>query len=213
MRPSRNIVCLVCVGLLCGTARFTAQSAARRLDKTAPIPYYVSEGSGATGYVAGDRQLAVWALEQWQRAAGGALRFAPGGESEAMLRVYWTDARDGQYGEMRPLVVNGRPGAAVFIHPDLRALGPDIASRASGDPLWRDTIVYLTCVHELGHAVGLTHTASFRDIMYSFQFGGDIIEFFERYRRQLTSRADLAALTVPSATEITALRSFYEIGP
>ena len=45
---------------------------------------------------------------------------------------------------MRPLVVNGRPGAAVFIHPDLRALGPDIADRGAGDPLWRDTIVYLT---------------------------------------------------------------------
>ena len=126
MRLCRIIVCLVCVGL-CSTATLLAQSMARRLDSSAPISYYVSAGDTATGFVGGDRQLAAWALEQWQKASGGTLRFMPSGESDATLRVYWADARAGPYGEMRPLIVNGRPGAAVFIHPDLRALGPDIA--------------------------------------------------------------------------------------
>jgi hypothetical protein len=59
------------------------------------------------------------------------------------------------------------------------------------DPLLRDAIVYLTCVHETGHALGLEHTADFADIMYNFQFGGDIEEYFGRYRRLLGTREDI----------------------
>jgi len=39
--------------------------------------------------------------------------------------------------------------------------------------------------------LGLAHTADFADIMYSFQYGGDIREYFGRYRRQLSSRDDI----------------------
>jgi hypothetical protein len=51
--------------------------------------------------------------------------------------------------------------------------------------------VYLTCLHETGHALGLPHTAAFDDIMYSFQYGGDIAEYFGRYRRRLQARDDI----------------------
>ena len=68
---------------------------------------------------------------------------------------------------METIVVGGRLGAAVYIRPEMGSPGPDIAERASRDPLLRETIVYLTCVHELGHALGLRHTREYRDIMYS----------------------------------------------
>jgi predicted Zn-dependent protease len=81
-------------------------------------------------------------------------------------------------------MVEGVRGAEVYVLP-----APDQAGEK--DALLRDAIVYLTCLHETGHALGLPHTARFADIMYSFQYGGDISEYFGRYRRQLASRADI----------------------
>ncbi len=139
------------------------------------------------------------------------MRLEPGPESTALLRVYWVPANFGLYGEMRPLNVDGRRGAAVFIRPDTRALGEEIAQRASEDSLFRDTVVYLTCLHELGHAFGLNHTAEFADIMYYFGFGGDIPGFFGRYRDELRSRNDIADVSGLSAGDLAQLRALYEL--
>ena len=100
------------------------------------------------------------------------------------MRVYWAPAAGGQYGEMRALD-GRRPTRRGRLH----SPGHDGARRRDRrrtralDALFRDTIVYLTCLHELGHALGLVHTADFEDVMYFFGFGGDITEFFGRYRR------------------------------
>src|SRR5688572_14470887 len=147
------------------------------LDTSQPVPYYIDDGTGRTGFRPSDRELAAWAVAAWQRYAGTALELVQGHESTALVRLYWADQREGQYGEMRPLIVRGRNGAAVYIRPDMEGLGPGIARRTAEDDLLRDSIVYLTCVHELGHALGLSHTASFDDIMYYFGYGGDIVEF------------------------------------
>ena len=139
-----------------------------------------------------DPQLAEWALKAWAAAAGGSLKFERADREErAQIRIYWADGRQGLYGEARPILVDGKRGAAVFVLPDMKQLGPDISAAAAKDPLLRDAIVYLTCLHESGHALGLSHTSAFPDIMYSFQFGGDIPEYFGRYRRLLKSRADI----------------------
>src|SRR5437870_11084368 len=107
-----------------------AQSGAERLlDPSAPIPYFVADGTGRTGFRASDRELATWALDTWQRHAGGELRFVKAEEADALVRVYWAGPREGQYGEMRPLLAGGRRGAAVYIRPDVASLGPDIARR------------------------------------------------------------------------------------
>ncbi|HSP69496.1 MAG TPA: hypothetical protein VLN48_17355 [Bryobacteraceae bacterium] len=140
-----------------------------------------------------DLQLAEWSLDAWQAASGGKLKLEKTDQmSRANIRLHWADSEQGQYGETRALMIQGMRVAEVYVRPDLRAMGPDISSAGSSDPLLRDTIVYLTCLHETGHALGLAHTADFPDIMYSFQFGGDIPEYFGRYRRKLRARADIA---------------------
>ena len=132
---------------------------------------------------AGDGDLARWALEAWAKASNGQLHFVEVKDrKDALLRVLWADKDSGLYGEAVTINVNGRRGSELHIL---------IADPPGKDRLLRDTIVYLTCLHESGHALGLRHTAVFADIMYSFQFGGDIDEYFGRYRRKLSTRDDI----------------------
>lgn len=176
---------------------------------SAPVTYFISDGSGRAGYRTSDRELALWALQAWQRAIGKEFRVESAPESDALIRLYWVEPNSGTYGEMRPVIVGGRQGAAVYIQPDVQSLGPEIASRVQGDQLLRDAIVYLTCLHELGHALGLDHTHSFADIMYYFGYGGDVGEYFNRYRSQLRSRNDIAANAGLSASDISRIREIY----
>ena len=141
--------------------------------------------------VLGDPELAGWALAAWQRAAQPNLAFSTAVEDHARIRFYWASRSTRLYGEAHPIMVEGRRGAAIYVNPDVSQLGENISAAAKRDPLLRDAIVYLTCLHESGHAVGLSHTGKFEDIMYSFGYGGDILEYFERYRRQLSERRDI----------------------
>src|SRR5215467_7274171 len=150
----------------------------------ADTPFWVEPCTNPkTGCVAGDLDLARWALAAWEAASSGRLHFVETkNRGEALLRVRWVDPTGGLYGEAVPISVNGKPGSELFI---------SIMDPGGNDKLLRDTIVYLTCLHESGHALGLRHTAEFADIMYSFQFGGDIPEYFGRYRRRLATREDI----------------------
>ena len=150
----------------------------------ADTPYWIEPCTNPeTSCVAGDVQLARWALEAWQESSGGRLHFVKTDDrASAVIRVTWATPAQGLYGEAMPIEVNGRHGAQLFVR---------IAAGGTKDVLMRDTIVYLTCLHESGHALGLPHTDKFEDIMYSFQFGGDIPEYFARYRRKLAVRDDI----------------------
>jgi hypothetical protein len=198
------------IGIALATLRASAtQAPPGALDASVPITYFIAVGTEQSGYRPADRQLAVWALEEWQRNAGASIKLEAAPESLAVVRVYWADPQGSQYGEMRPLMVDGRRGAAVYIRPDVEALGEDIARRARVDALFRETIVYLTCLHELGHALGLVHTEDFADIMYFFGYGGNIVEFFDRYRRQLGARDDIPKASGLSGADVRRLRTLY----
>ena len=137
-----------------------------------------------TGCHPGDPELAQWALEAWQQASSGHLIFENTTDrKKAHIRIISAGGQQGLYGEARPILVDGVQGAEVYVLPS--------ADPSEKDAILRDAIVYLTCLHETGHALGLPHTAQFADIMYSFQYGGDIPEYFARYRRQLHSRTDI----------------------
>lgn len=179
------------------------------LESRAPIGFFVAGAADVPGFDDGDPQLAAWALRTWERAGGGRFKLAEADNEHALIQLYWVSGADGLYGEMRPFMLDGQRGAAVFVLPDSRGLGGEIHRRAQQDPLFRDTVVYLTCLHELGHAFGLSHSADFDDIMYSFRHGGDIAEYFQRFRDRINSRADIEAAGGLSSADVARLGDLY----
>src|SRR5262249_11320784 len=108
------------------------------------------------------------------------------------------------YGETRP-VFDRRTGL-------IAAADVVINADASGDVMTQQIVVYLTALHELGHALGLTHTDDFADIMYSFRRPDAGERYFGAYRRKLRAMADIGS---PSATglspaDVAALRRLYD---
>ena len=195
MRPRTSLLIALALSGLAGAVSVPEPVDAQGLQAPAPSPprprgnlaprvraytYYIDEGNSADGYHRGDRELATWALHAWERVSGGTLRFVAAPEASPRIRITWVGAREGQYGE---------------------------TVRAPGNR--RASIVYLTCLHELGHAIGLAHTSDERDIMYSFQFGGDIRNYFYRYRDQIKRREDIAAESGLSANDVERVRTMF----
>jgi hypothetical protein len=189
-----------------------AQADGQRMGRA--VTYHIAAGEPGSGYRPSDGVLAEWALEAWARQSDPPLTLeaAPADQASirvhwvASIRVHWVRADEGLYGEARVGVIDGRPVADVYIRADIMGLGPDIELEAERDPLFRDAIVYLTCVHEIGHAFGLRHTASFADIMYTFQFGGDFVEYFQRFRRQVDGWEDIRTASPFSPADTKAFR-------
>src|SRR5262249_42869024 len=82
------------------------------------LTYFIAEGDPAVGYRPSDHDLATWAFEAWARSAAGAIKLQSAAEADALVRLYWAPPQGSLYGEMRPLSVGGRRGAAVYITTD-----------------------------------------------------------------------------------------------
>jgi matrixin len=144
------------------------------------------------------------AASTWTAAAGGrfVLRKAASRDAAA-LRVRFAQA-DGVYGETAPRIdrTTGFIGSAEVL----------IAGDIAGDALQQRIVVYLTALHELGHALGLPHTDVFDDIMYSFRRPDDGARYFGAYRRRLRSSEDIGTerATGLSPADVAALRTLYD---
>jgi hypothetical protein len=181
----------------------------KRLEIDGPIPYFIAPGLPELGYRAADAELAEWALAAWTRATDGVLCFYPAKGIKALLRIYWSPVHDGLYGQMQAIPVEKRRGGEVYVRPRLDELESrfrDVAERAEADPIFRDAVVYLTLVHEIGHVLGLVHSPEPSDAMY---YGGDPLAYFQNYRSQIQKRTDIMRFPGLSATDLRRVRRMY----
>jgi len=150
-------------------------------------------------------QLVERAMQTWATASDGAFTLRRTFvERDAGIRVYFNGA-GGNYGVTRPHVNR----ATGLIDEAEVAIAADAPIQV--DPVTRDIVVYLTALHELGHALGLEHTANFDDIMYLFREPEDGPRYFGNYRRLLRTPDDIgtAIATGLSSYDIAALRGLY----
>jgi hypothetical protein len=165
----------------------------------ARVGVWIDEGRAPVGAAA----LVERAMQRWTDAAEGRLvlvRVAT--RDAAAIRVLFVQS-DTNYGEAAPRV---DPATGFLTRADvaINAAVPD-------DPSYARIVVYLTALHELGHAIGLAHSDTFTAIMYRFRRPDDGARYFGAYRRALRTIDDVGSPRAPGLDpeDVAALRSLY----
>jgi hypothetical protein len=152
----------------------------------------------------GGEALVERAMKTWTTVAGGRFTLDRSATRDAAaIRVHFF-TRDWRYG-----MTQARPDPKTGLITEAEVV---VAADADGDALDRQIVVYLTALHELGHAIGLSHSADINDIMYLFRRPGDGERFFAAYRRRLGSADDIGSPRAPglSPEDARLLRSLYD---
>jgi hypothetical protein len=131
------------------------------------------------------REMVRRAFHVWEGASDGAFSFT---ETQAFppqgIRVRFVND-DENFGETMPYLDTR---TREIVKADV-LLNRDIV----GDPLHKKMVVYLTALHEIGHALGLGHTERWGCIMYKFRQSSDPPRVFVGYRKKLRSEADIGS--------------------
>lgn len=190
-----SVVLCACAALACAAPGVTAS----RWDTADELPLWIERPNVPPDVV----EMVRRAARSWSRGSGGVLRFKDAAEfPSGGIRVRFV-RDDENFGEAAPYLdrTTGRIVRADVV------LGMD----PPGDGLQKQLVVYLSALHELGHALGLRHTDAFADVMYQFRRPSDPTRYFLGYRKKLRSADDIGSETASglSAEDVRALRQLY----
>src|SRR5262249_49207099 len=190
---------LQCACVMAALLLIAQLTAAPHWPGGARVAVWIDAGRAPVGAAA----LVERAMKTWSDASNGELTLVRAStRADAAIRILFVQS-DTNYGEAAPRV---DPASGFIVRADvaINAAVPD-------DPMDARIIVYLTALHELGHALGLAHSDTFSAIMYRFRRPDDGARYFGADRSKVRSPDDVGSTraTGLDVEDVAALRRLY----